>query len=237
MSQGWKITPIKYYSNHDLANYDLIIIDEAQRIYPSQLDDITQKIQSTNGKCILSYDKLQTLAAWEEARDIDKKISSIQNIIQYKLSEKIRTNKEIAVFIKTLFDKNKNIALPNNENIEIVYFNEIDAAKSYLNLLNSNDWEILRFTPSQYNKEHHSLYSGLTKKTSHQVIGQEFDNVAVTIDSFFLYDANGKLAYYGNAYYNPTKMLFQNITRTRKKLKLVIIGNIIMLNRCLSILK
>lgn len=107
---GWDIIPIKQYALFDLADYDAVIIDETQRIYPKQLEDIVNKIQINNGKCIFSYDKSQTLAKWEENNNIDQLINNIDSIIPYELSEKIRTNKEIASFIKALFNKKKILA-------------------------------------------------------------------------------------------------------------------------------
>ena len=237
IKNGWPITPIKNHDHHNLANYDLVIIDEAQRIYPKQLDSIVEKVKLAKCCCIFSYDKLQTLANWEEKSDISTKINSIKPITQYKLSEKIRTNKEIAVFIKMLFNNKRSLPISSNGNIEINYFNSIEDAKSYLEELDEGKWEILRFTPSQYNNEHHEKYSETSNKTSHQVIGQEFDGVAVTLDKFFSYNEEGDLIYKARAYYHPSKMLFQNITRSRKKLNLVIIDNEELLNRCITILQ
>jgi len=74
-------------------------------------------------------------------------------------------------------------------------------------------------------------------KKSHEVIGQEFDNVVLIIDKFFYYNKDNELAYNGQSFYSAHKMLFQNITRTRKKLNLIIIDNSQILNRCLSILQ
>lgn len=236
-SQGWSIIPIKSYKSYDLSSYDVVIIDEAQRLYPDQLDAIVDLIVSKGGNCIFSYDKLQTLAKWEEARDIDGKINKISPLKIYKLSERIRTNKEIAAFIKMLFNNTRNLNISSKGNIEINYFYDIDDAKTYLESLDENEWEVLRFTPSQYKNEHHEKYSNIYGKTSHKVIGQEFDGVAVTMDQYFTYDNSGELLYRGGAYYYPVKMLFQNITRARKKLNLVIINNEEVLNRCVQILQ
>ena len=237
IANGWVIIPIKSYGNHDFANYDLVIVDEAQRIYPNQLDAIIEKAKLAKCRCIFSHDKLQTLAEWEEARDVSAKIEAIDQITQFKLSEKIRTNKDIAAFIKMLFNNKRNLPISSNHNIEINYFNTDKDARDYLDALDETKWEVLRFTPSLYNKEHHEDYSEVSSRTSHQVIGQEFDGVAVTIDKYFSYDGNGDLIYSGGAYYAPRKMLFQNITRARKKLNIVIIGNSALLNRCITILQ
>ena len=237
VANGWNIIPIKNIKNTDFSKYDVVVLDEAQRIYTEQLSEIEKRIKSINGCCIFSYDKVQTLAKWEEQSDIDSKINSISGILKYKLSEKIRTNKEIASFIKSLFNRKRNHGVINKGNIELNYFKSLEDAKNYLEVLDELEWEILRFTPSQYNNEHHEKYSDITNKSSHNVIGQEFDGVVVTIDKLFSYGENGELLYRGKAYYHPVKMLFQNITRTRKKLNLVIIDNEEILNRCISVLK
>lgn len=234
---GWTICEIKNYKMHDITTFDAVLIDEAQRIHQNQLNDIVAAANSARCACIFSYDKVQTLASWEARNDIAGKIEAITSIVRHRLSEKIRTNKEIASFIKLLF-KNKNAAHAHTgKNIQINYFNNIEDAKAYLNSLNDTEWKVLRFTPSQYNKEHHKNYYDAWSQTSHQVIGQEFDSVAIVLDKFFQYNEAGDLTYNGLTYYEPTKMLFQNITRARRRLNLVVIENQTLLDRCLFILK
>ena len=240
IENGWAIIPIKSYSTLSLENFDLVIIDEAQRIQQKQLDFIIEKVVLASCCCIFSHDKRQTLSRWEEKTDISAKIGSIGSIgsiVEYKLSEKIRTNKEIAAFIKMLFNRKRSLPISSVGNIEINYFKTTEDAKSYLDSLDKDRWEILRFTPSQYKNEHHIKYSEVSCKTSHRVIGQEFDGVAVPIDQYFSYDKNGSLIYRGETYYDPPKMLFQNISRCRKRLNLVIIGNVELLSRCIAILR
>jgi Cdc6-like AAA superfamily ATPase len=237
IQNGWQITPIKYNRQYDFNSIDLIVIDEAQRIKQSQLDDIVARVNSAKCACIFSYDKVQTLSRWEAASDTAGKITAIASIAAYKLSEKIRSNKEIADFIKLLFSRKASAQIQSSQNIRISYFDNNDDAKIYLRGLDPEKWEVLRFTPSQYNNEHHEKYYDSWSKTSHKVIGQEFDGVAIAMDKFFAYDALGDLTYLDGAYYAPVKMLFQNITRARRRLDLVIIGNEEILNRCLTILK
>lgn len=233
---GWEIVEIKNYRGCKLEGYDVIVIDEAQRIKKEQLDIIVSKIENAGRVCIFSYDKAQTLSKKEERSDIGAEIKKIAQE-NYGLSEKIRTNKEIADFIKALFNNKRNHVLSSRGNIEVAYFDNVDDAKSYLSSLDDREWEVIRFTPSQYSAEHHKKYFNQTGNTSHQVIGQEFDGVAIPIDQYFSYDEDGELYYRGQAYYHAAKMLFQNITRARKRLKLVVIKNNEILSRCASILK
>lgn len=235
---GWNIVSIRDFKDYDFTTIDLVVVDETQRIYEHQLDKLIKDAASTNTHCLFSYDKQQTLHSSESRMDLESKIAAIINSTKYKLSEKIRTNKEIANFIKILFNsKRNNISVSNCGNIDFDYFTDSSNVKNYLSLIASEGWEVLRLTPSRFNTEHHESYSQVYSQNSHRVIGQEFDNVAVVIDEYFSYDPSGLLTYNSRTYYDSVKMLFQNITRTRKKLKLIIIGNQQVLNRCLSVLK
>ena len=233
---GWSIVSIRNFRNYDLTHIDLVVVDETQRIYSNQFDSLVSDAALKSTHCIFSYDKQQTLSSTEARMDIEGKINAIAGAYKYKLSDKIRTNKEIANFIKVLFNNRRNnIPISNCGNIDFDYFTDSSNVKNYISLISNEGWEVLRLTPSQYSAEHHESYSQLSSKNSHRVIGQEFDNVAVVIDEYFSYDTNGLLTYNARTYYDSVKMLFQNITRTRKKLKLIIIGNRQVLNRCLSV--
>jgi hypothetical protein len=235
---GWQITPIKNFKKYDLANFDLVVVDETQRIYAHQFDKLIVDAVASNTVCIFSYDKQQTLSSQEARANIEGRINSVVGISKFKLSDKIRTNKEVAGFIKLLFNNKRNdISLSNCGNVDFDYFTDITTVKNYIRLISSDGWEVLKLTPSLHATEHHESYSDIYSKNSHTVIGQEFDNVAVVIDEHFSYDSSGSLIYQSNTYYDSVKMLFQNITRTRKKLKLIIISNKQVLNRCLSILE
>ena len=54
-------------------------------------------------------------------------------------------------------------------------------------------------------------------------------------DDSFKYNSQGDLIA-DNTYYSQRQMLYQIITRTRKKLHIVIIDNEVMLDRCIDIL-
>lgn len=238
INSGWNVVSIKDFRNYDLTNVDLVVVDETQRIHSNQFDNLVEEVKSKNTHCIFSYDKQQTLSRFETYTNIEGKINAISGAYKYSLSDKIRTNKEIANFIKVLFDnKRNNITVSNCGNIDFDYFTDLSNVKNYISLISGEGWEVLRLTPSQYQNEHHESYSQISSQNSHRVIGQEFDNVAVVIDEYFSYGADGKLIYTARTYYDSVKMLFQNITRTRKKLKLIIIGNRQILNRCLSVMK
>ena len=60
-SKGWSILPAKVLKSLDLTKYELIVVDEAQRIYDFQLKNILEKASQLNIHCNFSYDKIKYL--------------------------------------------------------------------------------------------------------------------------------------------------------------------------------
>ena len=183
-----------------------------------------------------SHDQRQTLANSEALINISATIDQSCDKNVYKLSTKIRTNKEIANFIKSLFNNKAKFDKSNTRNIQLRYFHNASDSKKFLKSLDKEQWEVLKLTPSLYNKEFNQEYAIINSKNSHQIIGQEFEGVVVVLDKYLSYNKNGDLIYNGRTHYSPTEMLFQNITRARKRLLIIVQDNEELLNRCLQIL-
>lgn len=151
---GWNIIPIKNLKYHNLTNFDLVLIDETQRIYENQFDQLVIDAKATNTICIFSFDKQQTLSSSESRMDIEAKINTIVGIANFKLSDKIRTNKEIASFIKLLFNNQRNdVTLANSGNVDFDYFTDLTTVKNYIQLIGNDGWEVLNLTPSLHSTE------------------------------------------------------------------------------------
>lgn len=236
-NHNWTIAPVKNYRLYNLQNFDLIIFDEVQRISKIQLEDLLSKIKETKAKCIFSYDPAQCLAKWETDNNIPEFIKEQVSPTHYKLTDKIRTNKELAAFIKNLFDSSKRDSNQDYSNVDIHYFKSNVGALSYMEVLREQEWKIIRYTPSQYDNFPYDKFQSSIDESAHNVVGQEYDNVVAVIDEYFFYNENGQLTTRGiKYYYDVTKMLFQMVTRARKKLRIIIINNEDVLNKCLGIL-
>ncbi|MGN2253549.1 hypothetical protein ACFWZ4_09245 [Frateuria sp. GZRe12] len=237
VNAGWNIISIRDMWRHQLSSFGPILLDEAQRIRPAQFSSLVSQINSHKGQCIFSYDRSQTLDDHETRNDIGAQIAAIPGVSSFSLSEKIRTNKEIADFIKSFVNSHRGLKVKDTGNIEFLYFSNSGDANRHLASLDAAKWKVIKFTPSQYNSEHHETYSVGIQATSHDVIGQEYDGVAVMVDQYFSYNLQGNLIYTGRAYYQLAKMLFQNMTRARSRLRLIIINNLQMLDACMRILE
>lgn len=123
-----------------------------------------------------------------------EKIENSTTILPFELTNKIRTNKEVASFIQCLLSKNRTLVKHNYENIEIFYFDNYVDAKNYQLQLRTEGWKVINYTPSTVDVlpyEQHNLED--EQDNAHTVIGQEFDNVVAVIDSHFYYK-NGYLS-------------------------------------------
>lgn len=235
---AWNIIAAKFLYNEDFSKYQLVIIDEAQRIYTNQLAFIIKEVKKHIKNCIFSYDGLQTLRSGEIRNKIASKIEENISLPAFELTTKIRTNKEVASFIQCLLNQNKPINRLNYSNIELNYFENHKVAKAYLLFLKTKNWKIINYTPSTVHTLPYESYVLDNEDNAHTVIGQEFDNVVAVIDSHFFYKNNvlSTRNYPYKPYYHPTKMLFQILSRTKIKLGLVIIDNQEVFERSLQIL-
>ena len=236
----WEITQSHYLKNYNFNDYDLIILDETQRISTDEIDEILRKAKETNVMYIFSYDFQQCLASWEIKRNIPQYINAQVSPKHFKLTEKIRTNQEIASFIKNLFNLRSRNPNQDYPNIDVSYFTTSRGVIKEMETLKSQGWKIINFTPTRYSRNPYDEYHIGGGESSHQIIGQEFDKVVAVLDQHFFYGQDSKLSTKGwrsEPYYHPTKMLFQMVTRARKKLHLIIFNNEDVLKECLNILQ
>ena len=212
----------------DFSQYGLVLVDEAHRIYYSDYEIICQKTKENNIFCVMFYDDMQRLENSEIKAQISQHIEDTTGSI-YSLSEKIRSNPELTAFISLFFYFCKWNPNYDYENVDILYAsdeNKADAIKSYY--VKKKGYKFINFTPSKYKKTPFDCYqSSCSYEDTHKIIGREFDKVVCIIDSNFYYDGNGELKANSHPYENYLydRMLYQNLTRAKEKICLIIMGN------------
>jgi hypothetical protein len=235
--RGIKTLPIKYYKSviND-PNIKVVLIDESQRLYKEQLEGLIGTTLN-NVKVVFSIDGDQTLHYKEIKENIQDKIKEYIHELggsEHKLKAKIRSNQEIAQFIKQVFtlpviftseDKVSNVT----RNIQLKYFENSELAEKFMSAVNAEGFVTLGFTPSMWYFDPFDKTPGCNY-VPHNVIGQEFDKVAVLIDNNFSYELSQsknsfKLFGTTQSYYHSTKMLYQNLTRVREQLLIIVIKN------------
>lgn len=214
------------YHPEIIRSYNFILVDETHRIYPKHYDEICDLVMRDNKICIFSSDPEQVLSSAEKRNGIVQKINSLPLIDKYELSEKIRTNKELASFIISVRNLNKKPHIPMDYgNVILSYANNYEEACNMIEYFKKQGYVFINYSKSNYNYSPYAKYE--EDFDTHHVIGQEFDNVLMLMDDSFYYDENGVLQ--GVPHPNPDylypNLFYQGITRVREKIALVIVNS------------
>lgn len=233
----WNIYPIKNFSTLFLRKFDVLVIDEVQRIKIGQFKLIKKYVDDNDIVLILSGDRKQILRT-SEGGIIE--ILENERLMKFSMTKKIRTNKELADFISVMLDLTKlNDKKLTKKNINIVYFNSYEEADKYIKT--KNNYSFINYTSTLYPEKglvgfERMDYNKNTVGNPHRIIGQEFENVGVLIDKHFYYDNNKLKAYkMNNNVYSPRDMLYQAITRVIQTLEIIVVENIDLFNIIISL--
>lgn len=227
----------KNVSEGAMRKYRYIFVDEAQRIYPETFEIILDAYSKGGSGCVFSYDFMQVLSHKEKDRNIPAQLGNRQDFIEKCLTDKIRTNKEIAFFI----NKMRNLNLKTEQNmrlnsVDIIYAdNYAEAGEIIEYYCNEKDYTFISYTTSRFKNNSIDYLSAY--ENTHHVIGQEFDNVIFSMDNNFQYTNDGRLQ--GKIHPNPDyifyRLWYQGVSRAREKLCILVIGNQELFSRLLSI--
>ncbi|WP_044797043.1 ATP-binding protein [Bacillus cereus] len=232
----WNIIPAKNVEQIQQLNPQAIFVDETQRMYPRQLADIIKYIKENNIIGIFSIDPKQILSIRERNYNNLNTLCSLNNHKHFKLSKKIRTNKELGAFIKGLFNLEHMKYCSNTNNISIHYFEEISEARGFAEGMENEGWQIIDYTGQNFKGEairQMQLNRGLN---AHGVLGQEFDKVLVLVGSTFYYDNQNSIAVRKANHYDPERMFYQSVTRARKQIMLLVVNNIEFMTKIINAL-
>ncbi|NWN85569.1 MAG: DUF2075 domain-containing protein [Staphylococcus sp.] len=225
---GFEIKSIRDFPNVQLDDYDVVLIDEAQRLYLTQYSEVVEK---DGVNVIFAIDKKQILSYKEVENGTSEVILTNSDIKNFKLKNRIRTNPEIISFIEKFNKLNVKHHYDYNYNdVEITYFDNKIEAQSYMEEKIENfgfvSIELTTYTTKTSNIDKRKKISYLSKDV-HEVIGREFDKVLVPIDRHFYYNENNELdSKYIKYYpYLEKEGVYQALTRTKSKLELIIIDN------------
>ena len=209
-----------------LKKYQYIFVDESQRIYGSTFRKIIEEVNRESKVAVFAYDYVQSLSKAEVKRNIPEKLHKVDGFKEYKLSDKIRTSKEISSFGRTLMNLNNRArGYMDYSNIEVLFANNKEEAFELIDLYKKKEYIFIAYTQSLY--QHNSIDSYPNTYDTHHVIGQEYDKVMIMMDKNFRYNSDGRLE--GQEHPNSDllfyKLLYQAISRARENLCILVVEN------------
>lgn len=230
------------YSIKDLygvhyEKFDGIIIDESHRLTGDELSLICSKVIALNKFCVFGADGEQFLSKTEEKENTSEKIYGIEGCKHYNLTNKIRTNPELADFIHLLRKINEPVKTKSFPNVKIIYADTYEYANELIERYSAKGYKYISYTQSAY--KDHKIDKLIQSENTHKVIGQEFDNVLMVINESFKYTDDGRLAAYEHPYPNYlfAQLLYQGLTRVREKLMIIVLNNKTLFEKLLGAVK
>ncbi len=218
---GWNIQTSERIA---IKNSDIVVIDEAQRLSYKHLQHIRQQLEAQKIPAVFSLD------AGFYLFEKDHKIDVLGYLVKhfspkvYELKMVMRYNKEMYTFAQQLIDQKSQFQYEYFPNVSVKYFSTRKDAQSFFAESQRSKWLVVNCFE----------YERFIKR---DILGKEFNHVCVIIDENFIYKANGRLSAPGKGtVIDPMKILYHTIVRTRKKLQLVVIGNIPVLQYALHTL-
>lgn len=208
-----------------IPQYRYVLLDECQRIFPQQFKRVCELTDQHKQTCIISIDPDQTLSLREENNKIYSKVLALPSVQEYRLTTRIRTNKELATFIRYVRDLNKKPPKDVNfKNISVNFTDEVSAL-AVIDYFRSKGYTFINYTGSNYGITPFDQYG--QDYDTHHVIGQEFLKILVIMDNTFYYDECGKLCakQHRDRNYLYEKLFYQSITRVKDKIALLVIDN------------
>ena len=234
---SFQFIDIRQFNSVLLNNYDIVIIDESQRLRREQWNKLLEIANPGEiNKLILSVDNAQTLRPEERYLNIQGILSDekYKNAVEYVdcLKERVRTDEELSTFIRKFFNtKERNLSVLDFPKVNAVYFEHEDAARDFIQSCVDNEGYISIEIP----EKRPWLKNGITKLPkfygdsldAFTVIGREYDKVLLPLTHRITHNADGKIAVpveWGYSYLAENG-LFQAITRVKNQLLLVVIKN------------
>lgn len=239
--QGIRIIDAKSFASQPPEQYKALLFDEAQRIYPGQLSQAMEWAKDNEVPCIFSFDTSQSLSETEKQFENEKMIDEFLSSSNCKLvlSNKIRTNKAVAGFIKAMLRLEKKSKEHLSYPVEILYARSYSEAREIISELEIKGYQYISLTNSRYTTSTLDYQQSNHSMNTHHVIGQEFDKVAVSLDHHFFYDESGNLQAKPHPHpdYLLIRLLFQAVTRARSSLAIVVVDNPPLFKNIYSILE
>ena len=209
MIDNLKITSQRETKYEEIEDAAYVLVDESHRLSKEDFIKLTNKIEYANSCCVFSFDERQAGKS-EEANEVLKSIKKLCGDRVYKLTGRVRANKEMSAFINNLMDLSKHSKERYDyNNIKIIYEPNSKQASRRIRLLEEKGYKYITYR--------------------YMVYDQEFDNVCMIMGDEFYYENNKlKSNENDNGEYTHTSLLYQGLNRVRKNLVIVVTNKTIL---------
>lgn len=214
-----------------LSAYRVVLVDESHQMTPGQFTHLRKISQKQELFCIFAIDPGQILSRTEKKANISARISRLPGVEKYRLTDKIRANRELASFELAVMNLNRKREPYGYSCVTLAYAADKQEASRLVRHYRDNGYIEIDF--DQPDGKRNKAYA------SRQATGREFERVVLELDGSFYYDGKGKLRSSGHRdpdYLNE-QLFSQAMGRAREKLCLIVVNNAELFDRMLTIVQ
>ena len=223
----FRIVSAKGIERVELSGYGALLVDEAQRLWPSQLKRIVSGAVAANQPLYLSLGRRQVTSETGVGHDAEQIVRALfSQVSVWELSRKIRTNRALADFIRALFGIPGHPRTVATRDIKVNSADGALGAQRLVEAYRSEGYQFIAYTDPASGEPSLDEIDVSGCPCASEVIGQEFDRVVMVVGERFS-SPDGTLY---------QQLLFQGLTRARSKIALVVLGNQELLARLLALL-
>lgn len=222
---GFHVISAKGMERERLDGFGSILVDEAQRLWPSQLRSLVSLAVSQRMPLFLSLGRRQPMAT-TDASDAERIVRDLfADVSVWELSRKIRTNRELAGFVSALFGLHGPHGTARTRCVKIGAADGPEGAQALVAAYQGEGYQFIAYSDEAVGETSLDAVRVPNCPCVVEVIGQEFDRVVMVVDAHF---STGDRLY--------QQLLYQGLTRARERLALVVLNNDALLGRLLEIL-
>ncbi len=206
--------------------WDYLMIDEAVRIRGPVMDLIIKYAERKNIPCVMTYDPhfpVDSDEAMSEAKDRIDEISGLT----LEFTGNIRINRPVYSFLRNLMNLKERAPGADYNCIDVLYADSRESAASILLYYRNKGYKKITIPGGGP-----VIGEGLGEE---DLIGLEFERVAVILDSRFYYDEDQKLRARGEKAEEAIRLLYEGASHTRERLCILVMGEEELFGRILSI--
>lgn len=206
-----------------MDGYNAVLIDEAHRMKRSDYTAVLNAAALHNIPVIASYDCEDSICPEERPGSIDQWLDEQDKHIEYRLTNRIRTNSELSSYVQCLMFYRPFSHRKEFESVSVAYANDYEEAAVIIEDFKKQNYVFI------YDRNLEGTDRNLKACTedifsidSETATCREFSKVLMVCDSNFFYDDKG---YLRSSVSGSVRKLFHGLSRAKHKLCLVIVNN------------
>lgn len=205
----------------------LICVDEGHKMSRELWKNLHEFTREKGLPMVITYDDETAICPLERETRVGEILETCPGYIKYSLTNRIRTNSQLSLFIRNLVCLKKNVRMRDFRDVQIVYANH--AAEAGYLVQGFVDWGYV-YIPGAAGGE------VACECVGPEAFCKEYERVVMVADNRLYYDNQGYLRETCQGDYQVSR-LFHGLNRAKKGLALVILGNEELFGMLLGILQ